>query len=47
MNRFFVQKYHEMISTGYGITAGKVLSYDRKSLNTVYNVGKIDQVTNV
>ncbi|XP_059144602.1 uncharacterized protein LOC131931784 isoform X2 [Physella acuta] len=47
VNRFFVQKYREMISTGYGIAAGTVLSYDKKSLNTVYSVGKIDQVNNV
>ncbi|GFO15071.1 nudix hydrolase 8-like [Plakobranchus ocellatus] len=41
INKYFVQKYREYIATGMAIKGKKVLSYNKKSVNSVYSACEI------
>lgn len=41
INKYFVKKYREYMATGLAIQAVPVLSYDRKSMNSIYSAGQI------
>ncbi|KAK0055055.1 nudix hydrolase 8-like isoform X1 [Biomphalaria pfeifferi] len=41
VNKFFVQRYKEIISTNTGITLSKVLSFDKQATHSVYGIGKV------